>query len=427
MQFQGPSATAGYADNRDETRALISADWLETGDRGYVAEGELYITGRIKDIIIRGGRNIYPHELEAAVGELPGVRKGCVAVVGRASNTAGPEQLVVLAETRITDARQRAELTRAISRRTLEIVEIEPDEVVLLPPRSVPKTSSGKIKRTRARALYEEGLLGKKLAPSLFQLVRFALSGVTPLFRRARRVSRELLYACYTYLVFSVLAPCTWLLVVITPGEKNRRKLVRYASRLLFSLGGIRLSVQGIENLPSQGNCVIVSNHASYLDGVVLSAALPPRFSFVAKRELADQLIAHAFLSRIGTQYVDRVDPASGVRDAAQIQHSVDEGKSVVFFPEGTFFREPGLQPFRMGAFLTAATRSLPVTPVILRGTRSILRGVQFFPSHGAISVTIRPPIEPTGSDWHAALKLRDATRKQILAHCNEPDVISSS
>ena len=86
LQFRGPSATAGYFRNADATRALFHDDWLDTGDVGYIAEGEIYLTSRAKDLIIRGGHNIHPYELEEAVGNLEGIRQGCVAVFGAGSD-----------------------------------------------------------------------------------------------------------------------------------------------------------------------------------------------------------------------------------------------------------------------------------------------------------------------------------------------------
>ena len=103
IEFRGPSATAGYFHNPDATRSLFHDDWLDTGDLGYLADADLYVTGRIKDIIIRAGRNLHPDELEEAVGNLAGVRKGCVAVFACPDPGGGAERLVVMAETRATD------------------------------------------------------------------------------------------------------------------------------------------------------------------------------------------------------------------------------------------------------------------------------------------------------------------------------------
>jgi 1-acyl-sn-glycerol-3-phosphate acyltransferase len=92
-------------------------------------------------------------------------------------------------------------------------------------------------------------------------------------------------------------------------------------------------------------------------------------------------------------------------------------------FPEGTFERAPGLLPFHMGAFTIAARASLPIIPVAISGTRSILRGDQWFPRRGAVTVRVGEPIAPGGTDFGAAVRLRDATRAAILAGCGEPEV----
>ncbi len=103
IEFRGPSATSGYFRNPEATRRLFDDGWLDTGDLGYLAGGELYVTGRAKDIIIRGGQHIHPQEAEAAIGNLPGIRKGCVTLFGAPDPASGTEKVVVLAETRESD------------------------------------------------------------------------------------------------------------------------------------------------------------------------------------------------------------------------------------------------------------------------------------------------------------------------------------
>jgi acyl-CoA synthetase (AMP-forming)/AMP-acid ligase II len=102
VEFRGPSATAGYYRNPAATRRVLDRGWVDSGDLGYIAEGELYVTGRAKDLIIRAGRNIHPQELEEAVGMVPGIRLGFVAVFGTHSARSGTERLVIAAETRAT-------------------------------------------------------------------------------------------------------------------------------------------------------------------------------------------------------------------------------------------------------------------------------------------------------------------------------------
>ncbi|GAF91877.1 unnamed protein product, partial [marine sediment metagenome] len=132
LQFKGPSATKGYFRDEEKTRALFDGEWLESGDLGYIAGGDVFITGRTKDIIIRAGRNIYPHELEEFVGNIEGVRKGCVAAFASSDPGTGTERLIILAETRIEDTEHLDALRNRISVAATDLLELPPDEVVLV-------------------------------------------------------------------------------------------------------------------------------------------------------------------------------------------------------------------------------------------------------------------------------------------------------
>jgi 1-acyl-sn-glycerol-3-phosphate acyltransferase len=185
-----------------------------------------------------------------------------------------------------------------------------------------------------------------------------------------------------------------------------------------------------LENLPCKAPYVLVANHASYLDGIMLVAALPggfnatEHFSFVAKRELLDSIISRVYLRRIGSNFVDRFDPERGVEELKQVSLSLQSGSSPIFFPEGTFSRMPGLLPFRLGAFAVAAEAGVPIVPVTIRGTRSILRAGHWFPRRGVITITISKSLVPDGKDWAAAIRLRDSARAEILRLCGEPDLV---
>ncbi len=183
------------------------------------------------------------------------------------------------------------------------------------------------------------------------------------------------------------------------------------------------MNIHGLENIVDDQPMILVSNHASYLDSLVLSAALPISCNFVAKAELAGQFFARVMLSRLDVFFIERFDVEKGLEDARKIGQLASSGKRPLFFAEGTLQRMTGLLPFQMGAFVTAAHAGIPVLPLTIRGTRNKLRGGSWFLRKGRIGVIISKPVEPKGSDWNAAVKLRDAVRSEILHHCGEPDL----
>ena len=250
LQFRGPSATSGYYRNPEETRRLFDDGWLESGDLAYLAEGEVYLSGRTKDVVIHAGRNIYPQELEERVGDLPGVRKGCVAVFGVRDAASGTERLVVLAETRATDDAERAPLRARVYALAADLLGTPPDEVVLVPPHTVPKTSSGKIRRAAARELYERGPLGAAPRAVWWQVARLLAAAAAPELRRLRRAAVAALYAAYAWALFALVAPVAWFAVLVLP-RPWRWPLLGRAGRMVFAALGIRVAVRGLENLPS--------------------------------------------------------------------------------------------------------------------------------------------------------------------------------
>ncbi len=434
LQFRGPSATSGYFRNAEETRNLIQGDWLDSGDMAYMAGNDVFITGRRKDIIIRAGRNIYPQELEEAVGALPGIRKGNVVVFGSVDLAAGAEKLIVWAETRQEAPAERDALRREIDALTMDLVGTTTDDIVLTPPGTVLKTSSGKIRRAANRSLYEHGAIGKGPLTIWWQIVRIAAAGVFPELRRLRRAAAERLYAAYCLGLYRSLTPVAGLSIILLPKSSWRWALMRNTARFLARATFTPLLVQGTQNLPRNRPCILVANHASYIDAFVMVAALPLAFSFVAKVELTRNPLKRILLERIQTEFVERFDRRKGVEDAQRISHAALAGRSLFFFAEGTFTRVPGLLPFHMGAFLAAAEAGLPVVPIAIRGTRSILLEDTMFPRRGMVSVVVGEPIEPAAvrdkaqpEIWATALKLRSLARDHILRHCGEPDLANEN
>ena len=423
LEFKGPSATSGYFRNPEATAKLLHGDWRDSGDRVYVAAGEVHITGRVKDIIIRAGRNLYPQELEAAVGEVPGIRKGCVAVFGSPDPATGTERLVVMAETRERGEAALETIRQAVQGAAVDLLGTPAEVVALVPPHAVPKTSSGKIRRSSAREVFESGRIGRGGAALGLQLVHLALSGLRSQAGRRLRSIGDLLYSAWGYGSVALLAVPIWLAVVLAPGLKLRRRVARLCARVLFAWIGMPLRLEGGENLRAGGPRIVAPNHQSYLDGLVLTALLPPDFAFVVKRELEKSLFARIFLRRLGTLFVERFDAAQSAGETRKVLEAVQAGQSLVIFPEGTFQRYPGLLPFRMGTFAVAVDAGVPVVPVAVQGTRSLLRGDDRLLRHGRVKVAAAPAVRPEGSGWHAGVQLRDEVRAAILARCGEPDL----
>lgn len=426
LEFAGPSATSGYFRNPEATSRLFDQGWLDTGDLAYLARGEVFITGRVKDTIIRAGRNLYPFELEEAIGRLPGIRTGCVAVVGARHPDTTTERVVVIAETRETDGDARDALIREINGTAGDVLGEPPDDVVLVPPHGVLKTSSGKIRRSAMRTRYEDGSLGHTVPRPGVQMLRLLLAGWVLWLRRGWGRLRALAFAAWAHAVFWTLAPVVWLVVFLTPGPEPRWHAARMGARLLLRLTGVAPAVEGLHHLPRDRPCVIVSNHASYLDGLVLMAALPVRMRFIAKAELASQRLAGPFLRRIGTAFVERFAARSSAEDARRASSLLGQGSHLLYFPEGTFTDQPGLRPFHSGAFVAAAERGAPVVPVVIQGTRQALPGESRMPRRHPLCVVVTPPIEAGGDGWQAAMKVRSAAREAILDQLNEPDLASA-
>jgi 1-acyl-sn-glycerol-3-phosphate acyltransferase len=220
-----------------------------------------------------------------------------------------------------------------------------------------------------------------------------------------------------------MLAPPVWLLTALAPRPAVAWRVNRWAARVLLRFAGITLTVRGIEHLPRTA-CVLVANHASYLDGLALLAALPVHFSLVAKREFLDHAVARLYLRGLGAQFVERNDLRRSVDDAQRLADAVKAGTSLALFPEGTFVRRLGLRPFRLGAFAAAVAARVAVLPVAIQGARALLPEGQWLARRGTITVTLGSPVlppAPARDDFAAAVALRDAARAFILAHCGEP------
>ncbi len=419
--FRGPSKTAGYYRNSEATAAAVREDgWMDSGDLAYWADRELFITGRSKDCIIKSGRNIIPQEVEEAAAEVPGVRKGCVAAFGTVDPDTGTERLMVVAETRATghDDLQRieAEIIKGID----VILGIPPDKVVLVPPQSIPKTSSGKIRRNETRNLYQTGVLKSAARPPWLQILRLwtenigswvglALDRVTAWMRRV-----------YTSALLLATATLTGLLVRLAPSRRAAQKIVQSAARWLLRLSGQRVTVQGGDLIAWGEPVVLIANRAGRLDPLVLAASLPSPFLFADASALASlPKKAASLLQPLAVAPVNgELSPPGGTL-RERIRRGLEDGHSVLVFPDGPTGAPAHLSRFRLDAIHAAAATSRPIYPIAVRGTSAILESV------GNSKIEIRnPKLETGNSEGGRLVRGNDATvcignpiRVEIGAH----------
>jgi 1-acyl-sn-glycerol-3-phosphate acyltransferase len=444
LWFRGPSATSGYYRNAAATEELMPMGsttaegeypWVNSGDRAYRADGEIYVTGRVKDIIIKGGRNLYPHEVEELAARADGIRKGCIVAFGLKDEASGTEKLVVVAETRERDAARRAALASSVTDLVAQGLGLPPDRVELIPPGSIPKTSSGKLRREETKQLYLAGTLSASRAPAWLQIARLGTSSALRNFWREAfagiKRGLEVLYGLYFVVVFLLWIVPAWVMVQFIKDHRKAGRFTSSALKVLFALIGCRVRVVGKEFMDTPGAKIYAANHTSYFDVLPLMLGLGVPYRFVAKLEVGRMPFIGTFLKQMGHLKFDRTDPESRLRQAQEMEDFLRNGESVFVFPEGTFAGEDGVRPFQLGAFKAAVATGVPIIPVSLAGTRKFLRDGTYLPRPGNVTITLSPPIYPRtasnaensadSSGWHELIRLRDAARDAIARYSGEP------
>lgn len=231
----------------------------------------------------------------------------------------------------------------------------------------------------------------------------------------------SVVYAPFAALALLLWIPCACLAVIAGPTLTLRREVGRLSVRLILLCLAVPLRVRGSEHLP-RGAAIVVCNHASYIDGIVLTAALPRDYHFVVQHGAARWPLVGACLRRMGVVFVNRDEARSGARTTRELIRLLRKGEPLVLFAEGTFKPEPGLLPFKAGAFLMAARCQVPVVPAAIRGSRRFYGGGRRLPRWSTLDIEIAPPLRADGDDREAALRLRDATRAMVLQLSGEGD-----
>jgi len=243
----------------------------------------------------------------------------------------------------------------------------------------------------------------------------------TPL---ASRGPISYLYGIYCWLAFLGCIFIAILAAVLVPGLERRRRYVAACSRTVFRLAGVRVNVRGYENLPTEP-CIVVANHASIVDGVLLQGFLPAHFSFVIKAEMQRFPAVSFLMRRVGSRFVERFETTASARDARDLLRAASAGESLTFFAEGTVISEPGLNRFRAGAFVAAIKASIPIVPLSISGSRHILAAHTLLPRHGHLRIDILNPVEPSHRAFASSRDLAELARQRILEVLDEPDLLA--
>ena len=419
LQFCGPSAMQGYYHNPTTTQAIYHDGWWDSGDYAYQAEGEFFITGRKKDLIIKAGRNIYPEAIEEIVGQIQGIRKGCVIAFGVSDEVTGTEKLIVVAETRTQDDIEHEQLISEINDKVFTGIGVAVDHIFLSKPGIIPKTSSGKLQRSACKLSYVQSKLAHRRDPVWLQFSKLFIQSVV---NKTKAITHNLLhfiYGAYLGLIMALLLPI-FLLSSIFLSQKKLIKLCQWFSRSVFFLAGCRLTVIGKENLNNIKPMIIVSNHTSYVDVMVLMAVLPNDIIFIGKKELLNVPIIRRFFTKMGNISVDRLDFTQSLDDTEKIKSALEEKRTLIIFPEGTFTYATGLRPFKYGAFKVAVETGTAICPVALQGSRHILRDGTRIPKRGDVRITICEPLIPKEQGWHEIIRLSATSRLEIAKYCGE-------
>ena len=420
LQFRGPSSMQGYFNNPAATQKVFHDGWWDTGDLGYLVGKELFITGRKKDLIIKAGRNLYPEEVEEIVSQIPSIRKGCVIAFGVNDPNTGTEKLVVVAETYDLSKEAKQKIHNEVIEKMAVDLGIPPDAVILVPPRTVPKTSSGKLQRSACKQAYLDGKLTQQKLPAKIQMAKLALISIGRKCYRWLTYAAKFLYLVYVGSIILLTLPFVMMALFLL-SQQNAAKITRIWARNLFRLIGCPVTVTGMEFLKTNSSMIYVSNHSSYADVLILLGILPPGIIFTAKKELSSMPIVRTFIKKLGYILVDRMDFTKSLENKNHIEDAIKQGKSIVIFPEGTFTYATGLRPFKLGAFTVSAETKTPICPIAIYGVRNILRGDNILPKPGMIKFTIGKPIYPKENNWNEMIRLHSLVRAEIAKHCGEP------
>lgn len=410
LLFRGSTTMQGYYRNPEATAAVSRGDgWVDSGDFGYLAEGEFYFTGRSKDPIVRAGRTMSPLDVEAAIGSLAGIEPGSAVAFSAADPVTGMERLVVAAETRAMSQEEFRRLEAEIIREVDYLLGMPPDEVHLVEPDVLPRTSNGKIRRNDIRALYERGRLRPRGKPPWLQLIRLRWENFGPLVKLGLRRSRAALLERATAWLVGLVALAGGAWVRLGGGVG----VIRVASRWILRFSGQRWRLMGLQHLAAGGPAVLVANRSGLLDPLVVAAGFPDnlRLADVSALLGLNRPLGWLLQPLVLGYREKNLTPAAGLL-CERIRRALEEKRLVVVFPDSPIGAPVARCRYRLDPFQAAVERRARLHPTAVRERALHWHAADRARARKVTMMIIRPALDPSPDENLCAV--RDRVREAI-------------
>ncbi len=368
LLFRGPSKTSGYYRNPEATARVLTEDgWMDSGDLAYQADGELYITGRLKDCIIKSGRNINPQDVEEAAAEVTGVRRGCTAAFGTMDTFTGTEQLVIAAETRSNIPDELRRIESEIIKQVDGILGIPPDKVVLVAPQSIPKTSSGKIRRNETCSLYESGKLKINKRAPWVQIIRLWLKNFDVMIGRFLKKATQNIAAGFRSVTILTVSLLCGILIRLLPC-RQAAYMGRWSAQVFLRVLGRKIEFECKSAMAPHKTAVIMVNRDDKLDPLALVASLPAPVQLVDATALTSLRWPATFLLKplIIAPLKDVYTPPGGML-RQRIQGALYEKISVLALADGRTGTPPLASRFRLESVQAAVGTGNALIPAAIK------------------------------------------------------------
>jgi acyl carrier protein len=393
LLFRGDSTMSGYYRNPEATAAvLVDQDWIDTGDYGYLADGEFFFTGRVQDTIAKAGRQLNPLDVEIAVGNVPGVIPGSAVAFGAPEKESGADRLMVAVETGASSFEDFRRIETEIVRVVDKYLGMPPDGVRILAPGCLPRTQNGKVRRNEIRSLFLRGKLRAVSRAPWLQIVRLRRENLGALIGLGVRRIRVVGGRAATNFAAGFVARVAGLWARVS----GSNRIVRSACRRVLELHAQRFSLQGAELLPGKTPLVLVANRSGLFDPLVMVATLPSKVWFADRAALNDLPPSLAYLLKplvLGDRDGQTVPVAGSVR--GRVLTALESQCIVVNFPESPVGEPVARNRYRLDVFQAAAEMGVEIRPAAVRERAVQQQPVEWARVRRVTMVILRDPIAP--------------------------------